>query len=353
MKNLFFLLLGTFILSPLWGQKVHKVTLSPQEQLIGQKFYIKKIIDARLNQQTIGFAQKGLGNKRVAAQFSEPFEDHLLKTFNQLAPYQEELIPVVAKIHNLYISETTTAWKETGVAEVSIEFLSEDLTKNLGFFQVVEQKNGADVTKKHGERIVAALRKCLNQLMNHWGTDTKPMAELKDIEFSPDRIIEKGVYLSFSDFLINEPIKTIDFEVEEVAKKVKLYKIRDTKTDKKLKSVYGVSNGNDFYLNAAQYSYGTHFTKSQFVGRYIYFEDRVSNSGAAIAFGLIGAIASTKTIGVILDTKTGLISELTRDFLAIHLKDYPELRKMYNDSDKKLPIKRAIMKKLNGILAGN
>ncbi|MEM1119909.1 MAG: hypothetical protein AAGJ18_05635 [Bacteroidota bacterium] len=335
-----------------FAQKKHKVTLSPSiVDIQDRPFYIKKVVDARPNQETIGFVQKGLGNRRVDAQFSEPLEVHLQKAFDQMVPMQDGQLPVVAKIHNLYISETTTAWKETGIAEVAIEFLSEDLSKSYGFFQATEQKNGADVTKKHDKRIIAAITNCLISLAAKWGTETTPMQELSSIDFTPDRVIQPGIYLTFSDFLLNQPIATTDFTIEEVAKKVTLYKIRDTQTQKKLKDVYGVHDGQDFYLNAAQYSYATHFTKAQFQGRYVYFEDRVSDTGAAIAFGLIGALASTKTIGVILDTKTGLISELTRDFLAIHLKDYPELRKMYNDSDKKLPTKRAIMKKLNEILA--
>lgn len=352
MKKINFILLFLVSTNFIFAQKQHKVTLTPSTiNLQSRQFFVKDIIDARPNKETIGYAQKGLSNRRVNANFSEPFTVHLQKAFDKMMPAQEGLTPVLAKVHNLYVSETTTAWKETGIAEIGIEFLSIDSTSSYGFYQAVEKKNGADVTKNHDKRILTALTSCLTQLTNKWDMPNTEVLDFTTVVFDPNQPIKKGVYLSFSDFILNEPLDTIEVAIEKLNKKADLYKITHTKTEKKLKKVYGVFDGTDFYLNAAQYSYQTHFTKAQFKGRFIYFEDKVSNTGATIAFGLIGALASAKTIGVVLDTETGLISELTRDYLAIILKEYPELRKMYNDSDKKLPVKKAIVKKLNGLLA--
>jgi len=351
-KNSLFTFLLFLTLTTVMAQKEHKITLNPtNSQLTERKFFIKEVVDVRANKETIGYAQKGLSNRIVNANFSEPFTEYLQKVFDKMIPARRGLTPIIAKVHNLYVSETATAWKETGMATIAIEFISEDGTMSRGLYQATEQRKGADVTKKHDERILAALTSCLTQLMSRWGTNLTPVVDLAITKFDPQQPINKGIYLSFSDFMLNKPITTIDFLVEEVAKKTPLYKIRDKKTDKKLKNVYGVFDGQDFYLNASQYSYATHYTKAQFKGRFIYFEDKVSNTGSTIAFGLIGALASTKTMGLVLDTQTGLISELTRDYLAIILKDYPELRQMYNDSNKELPIKRVIVKKLNGILA--
>ena len=344
----------SLIASNLTAQKVHKITLNPERiNLPNRAFHIEGVIDNRMNQQTIGFVQKGLGNKRVDAKFNEPLCDYLLKTFNRLIPKQNT-IPVIAKVHNLYISERTTAWKEFGKAEVTIEFLTADSSRSWGKYFADVEENRMDATKSHDERIVLALTTCLEQLAENWGSQPVDAVDLATLSYDPTQPIKKGYYPTFSSFVKQEPTTKDIFEVRPNKKNPDWVTVHSQATGKKIKKeLFGFFDGQDFYLSAIQYSYQPHFVKAHYTGTYFYFEDKVSDTGATIAFGLIGALASNKTIGIVLNTQTGLVSELNRDYLAVALKDYPKLKKWYNKSGKQVADKKEVLKMLNEELAKN
>ena len=344
------LLLLTFACSILQAQ--HLITLKPAKTIIpARQFYVAAVLDSRLNQETIGFVQKGLSNKRIEANFKGPFIPYLQRVFNQMVPVDQSMTPIIANIHNLYISETTTFSKEIGKAEIAIEFLSMDTLKSYGVYHTIEQGKGIDVTKKHNQRIVAALEACLHQLAKNWTSSPQELPLSTNTSFDPNQPLAKGVYNSFSDLRSSTPTTDTVFEITQISKKRALYNIQVKGSTERLKGVYGVSDGQNFYLNAAQYSYQNHFVKAAFTGTYYYFEDKVSDTGAAVMFGLIGALASNKKVGFVLDTQTGMIYQLNRDFLARVLKNFPDLRKMYNESSKDLAARKAVLKKFNEVLA--
>lgn len=332
------------------AQKIHKITLSSKAiNLPNRQFHIETVIDHRMNKETIGFIQKGLGNKRINAKFSETLPIHLLKTFSRLIPVKTNTtIPIIAKVHNLYISERTTAWKEFGKAEITIEFLTADTSRSWGkFFAEVEQ-NGMDVTKKHDERILLALETCLKKLVESWDNPPSVSANLENFSFDPSKSMKEGFYPTFSSFVKQEPLTDAAYTIKFNKKNqnwVEVYRQSDGKRVKK--DLFGFCDGQNFYLSAIQYSYQPHFVKAHFTGTYFYFEDKISNTGATIAFGLIGALASNKTKGILLDTRTGLVSELNRDFLVVAVKGYPDLKKWYNKTKKGLAEKKELLRKLN------
>ena len=333
------------------AQKVHQITLKPEAiSLPNRAFHIATVLDQRSNKQSIGFAQKGLGNKRFDAQFIEALDIHLLKTFNQLIP-SSKTTPIIARIHNLYVSERTTAFKEVGKAEVKIEFLTADTTKTWGlFFAEVEQK-GVDVTNKHDTRIIQALTNCLEQLVERWTDPPVPAINFALATFDPSQGIKEGLYPTFSSFANQTPLNDIKYQIRPNEKKPNWATLHRLYDGDKIKDMFGVYDGTDFYLSAVQYSYETHMVKAHYTGKYFYFEDKVSDTGATLAFGLLGALASHKTKGLVLNTETGLVSEMSRDFLALALKDYPDLKKHYNKSKKQLADKKEVLRMLNEVLA--
>ncbi|MEM6318956.1 MAG: hypothetical protein AAF960_14885 [Bacteroidota bacterium] len=335
----------------LWAQKTYKVTLEPSQlSFFDRAFHIESVVDSRMNQQTIGFVQKGLANKRLDAVFSEPLELHLTKTFQRLLP-AKNTVPVVANVKKLYISERTTAWKEFGKAEVSIEFMTADTLRSWGTFFAEVEQNGADVTKKHDERILQAITICLEQFADSWGRQPVEAESIELVAFDPSQPLKKGFYPSFSSFTQRKPVLNEVYEVRPNKKNPDWAIVTNKSDGKKAKDLFGFYDGKDFYLSAIQYSYQPHFVKAHYTGTYYYFEDRVSDTGAALAFGLIGALASNKTKGFVLNTKTGLVSELNRDYLAVALKDYPDLKKWYNKSGKTVADKKEVLRMLNDKLA--
>ncbi len=343
---LFFILLAT----GLSAQSNHKIQLDPQAlQLENRSFHIEAVWDNRKTPNSIGFVQKGLGNKRINATFDGPFSEYLLKTFQQLIP-QKNTTPIIAKVHNLYVSERTTVTKEIGKVELEIEFLTADSSKTWGLFFAEVEGKGMDVTKKHNTRILEALSICLEQLTERW--EETPMASIQRpiIAFDPSQPIKEGLYSTFTDFSNQTPINDIKYKIDRRSNQPHLAQLVQEANGKILKNYFGFSDGTNFYISATEFSYDSHYVQAEFVGTYCYFEDRVTNTGASIAFGLVGALASTKKKGFVLDTQTGLVSELNRDFLASILGDYPELKKQYNTSKKKLADKKAVLQAFNEVL---
>jgi len=106
---LFFVLLTTILVA----QSDHTIQIDAQPLTLKNRvFHIQEVWDNRKTPSSIGFVQKGLGNKRINANFKEPFSEYLLQTFNHLIP-PKSTTPIIAKIHNLYISERTTFSKDT------------------------------------------------------------------------------------------------------------------------------------------------------------------------------------------------------------------------------------------------
>jgi len=341
-----------FLTTILSAQSDYQIKLTAHEPLIlpNRAFHIESVIDNRKNPHSIGFVQKGIGNKRLNANFSSTFSGHLLRTFSQLAP-KNKTTPVIAKVHNLYISERTTFSKEFGRAEVEIEFLTADSARSWGIFFADVEKKGIDVTKGHSSRIAKALSICLEQLVDKWKETPVAVVERVDNTFDPNQPIKEGLYASFSDFANQITVEGITCRVNHWSHQPNLVQIHNKANDKALKKYFAYSDGTNFYLSATAFSYEKHYVQAEFTGTYCYFEDRVSDTGASIAFGLIGALASNKKKGFVLDTQTGLVSELNRDFLARVLKDFPKLKKQYNNSKKKLADKKEVLRAFNAVLA--
>jgi len=197
---------------------------------------------------------------------------------------------------------------------------------------------------------VQALHSCLEQLIERWENDPVEAIQRATIAFDPTQPMKEGLYATFSDFSNQTPINDLKYKIERRAKQPHLVQLLRERDGKILKKYFGFSDGTHFYLSASEFSYDTHFVQAEYIGTFCYFEDRVTDTGASIAFGLVGALASTKKRGFVLDTQTGLVSELNRDFLASILKDYPKLKKRYNSSRKKLEDKKEILRAFNEVL---
>jgi len=110
-----------------------------------------------------------------------------------------------------------------------------------------------------------------------------------------------------------------------------------------------------------------YFVKANFTGAYIYFEDRISRlkspvkkvgpvkkvvgvSGGAVA-SLIGGtavgLASIKKTGLVIDTKNGDLLPVTVKKLTELTEDYPDIRKAYNASKRKIADKKEVIRQIN------
>lgn len=358
-KNLFITLLLLATSSIYAQKKIHIIKLDPPFiKAIDADFYISKVIDNRLNKENIGVIQKGLGNRKVPADFEGGLITQLSSFLAKLLQVSEKKAPFVLQINQLSIYERTSAFTEMGGCEVRLEFLKEEKDELLSFGEftaVVENKGMSDVTDKHDERIMEALTTCINDFSKTDWENTTPVITAENdtvqADYAYDYTIKpkKGLYRSFNTFLKNTPFDTSAYFFQPIKRKQRFerYQVYDNEEENRVKNIFGFSDGEHFYLSAMEYTSSHYFIKSQFSGRFIYFEDEIYSQGAGVAFGLLGAIASIKHTGIILDTKTGVTSILNTKTIKSLIEPHPELQKMYESSSKRLIAYRTIITKLN------
>ncbi|MEM1136384.1 MAG: hypothetical protein AAGI07_11145 [Bacteroidota bacterium] len=335
--------------------RVYLITLKPNQN-IEKEFYVSEVIDYRPNKENIGIAYKGLFNDKVPAKFGEDFEIHLTKTFKALLPRSETKIPLIVRVRKLFVSEQESHLYELGRCEVELEFLrrKDSALYTLGSFSSITEKKGLDLTDTHHKRIVEALIDCIDQFSNSDWTNRSGelvITDNKEIKYNFDAKIplNQGLYLSFSSISDNTPINDIEYDIKLIkqTKKIERYQVYHKGTKKRVKDIFGFSDGEFIYLNASSFTSSNYYVKSKMIGRYIYFEDEFHLPEMGLTLGIIGTLASTEYRGIILDTKSGIIKVLTIEDMKLFLSNEPELLARYKKSDKSIEIVREIISEMN------
>jgi hypothetical protein len=333
----------------------HKVNLNQITSPIRVNFLCSKVVDKRIVNENIGFVQKGLSNRIVKAKLDGNFEEVLKGHANQLLRADQEYEEIVLLIHELTISERTSAMSEKGICRMEVEFvrLIDSIYYSLGSYSSEIKEGGIDVTKSHNNRISACLRNCLLEFSNsNWmkRVDPEPI-DLNDTipQYNYNEIPKEGLYSSFNKMGRNEPMVKFEKELVElnVDSKVERYKLNILDDNYKKRRVMFISENGNLYIHASLYSQKKHFIKAKHIGRYIYFEDRFSDINSMVAFGLIGAIASREIKGLILDTSTGQVSLLTERKLFFMIRDQKGILQEYRKSKRKDKDRELALMKLN------
>lgn len=351
---LFFFLLGITFVS--FGQKkFHVITLEKEVDPVSTNIKCVEVIDRRLIKTNIGFAQKGLSNRKVLAQLEGPFEETVKRTVNRIMASEENAQEVVFVIHEFNVSERTSAMKERGICRIEIEFaVKKDSSYfSLGSHFFGREQGGADVTKKHPDRILTCLSKCIEKFMESgWDGSLGEEIDLSELSanaYDFTQIPEKGLYASFNTLGRNKPMPDFENEFFRQDEKTKIERYIFKPVDKadKLKRVMFISDGENLYMHASRYCYQKYFIKAQHYGRYIYFEDKFSDANAGVAFGLIGYAATNKSRGIILDTTNGKVSLLDDSLIFNCSKDFPDILAVYKDSKRKLADRKKAIIQIN------
>lgn len=314
-------------------------------------FYIKGIWDNRLFKENIGFVQKGLGNRKVIADFEGIFGSVLLDYLNQEYPAKiNEQTSIEIVIQNFWISEATGAISESGRADMTVVFCQRnekgDFNALFTFQDFIESGGGiVDVTSGHPKRIRKLLNKALSEFQK---SDWKSLKQPELFRFqrldSTNNILSatikrKGGYRTFQEFFNNTPTDTTTAFIVEPIDENRVNISDPNKASRRLK-LYGYSDGNNIYINSNNYSYDqSHYAKIKTLGRYSLVNDKtfsaLTSSIMTSAFGLLGYLVSTgmkNKVEAIIDTKTGLTMPLTYDVLKRLLVPYPQYWKSYENA---------------------
>jgi len=321
--------------------KYHKISLENKNDTpIGLNFSISKVYDGRQFKENIGTVQKGAFNKKVLANFEKPLEEEILNYLSVILPSANKKIDI--RINDLYISEYTKAFSETGFATIVLDVIEqkEGVDHIVGTYSYTAEGNGMDVTNKHDDRLKEALVQIMTQYKN------TSQEKKTQIVFDPNQIIlnrnlvetpKKGIYLTYADVLNNKPFAE-DFNFSN--KKEQYYILDASGKDKS--NYFGFSDGVNFYINVSKYASSKFYAKTAVVGNKYFIEDIAYDQNSVVAagamFGLIGVLVASSAgnggVPMLIDCYSGQPIFLSNSEIKTMLKPQPELYKEYKDGKK-------------------
>jgi hypothetical protein len=361
---LFFILIIIFTSS--YSQETTRfISLSSDSSFKEIPFYCVDVIDARTNKENIGYVLKGIGNKRIPAQFEDGFLPHLNKLCTTILPKEDDKIGLILIIRKLSITDNLSTQYPYSDCQIEIEFAKkvEDKLYSLGIFNT--QLIGSTNRNLHSKRIVEGIFHCLRKLnRTNWGNYEDFLIEDIYHHYNYDfkTIPPQGAYVNFDQMARKSPLNNIEYEINpfNYFNDNDLFSIEfSNPNDKEL--VQYISDSNNVYILTT----GKKFVKSKFHGKYIYFRSRFpdyrnSNTsylyfaslgggliGGAIAGALSNSITPSSLKSMILDTENGDL-KVVNDFNIYNLiKPHPELLKQYRNSKRKVEDKENIILQLN------
>lgn len=341
-----------------FGQKAkfHTIKLLPNkdEPVESVNFYISEVIDNRVYKDNIGIAQKGIFNKKVLSVFNKPFEEEIFNYMNSVFSKEVSKKPIILRINQLLISENTGAFKETGKATISLDVLSKSDNDYylLGNFSAYAEKNSADVTGKHDDRIRAILVDCILQYQDNKQKNNNRKPRLISLDTSKEPAIlkneiSKGFFNTFHEFYNNNSFLDTSIKFNERSSQSKLY-LEDRSHKRAL--YYAYYDGETVFLNAASYSGEKHFVKTEFIDHFLLFNDAFVHQddavGMSMAFGVLGILATNKKSHVLLDLYTGQFHVLKENRIKILLRNHRNLYENYKENRNDISVMKRILKVL-------
>lgn len=351
MQRLLLIAVSILFIQSVFGQKKeHIIRFKKIDPISIQNYQITEIIDKRVIKDNVGFAQKGMANRKVLAKFSKPFKKHLLNVTQKLVNSSKG-DSIVLLVHDFHVSEVTKAMSESGIFRYHLEFAKRIDRKlySLWSTEGTIEESKLEVTNSHPKRILAGIKKALVEFDNNYPKELK--GKLIDINkyyrFEYWNGFKKGLYSSFIKLAKNEPFQVEGYTVKANEGEFPKYFILDLAGKKIKKGVVYFSDGIDLYMHASRYCYHNHYTKSKMIGKYIYFEDHFPEASAGLLFGAIGAAATLRGKGVILNTETGLVQELDEETFHNLASKYPDVYADYKQTKWKLADKKTAIQKIN------
>ena len=338
--------------------KIHVIELLPNdtEKKENVDFYISEVIDNRVQKNNIGIAQKGVFNKKVLSKFNKAFSQEILDYLVTVFPEDINKKALVLRINQLLIFENTGAFKETGKAIVTLDILEKEDSGYvlLESFSAFREKNSMDVTGKHDDRIRAVLKDCLMQFNSLDWKSITPKA-ISNIESKLPKLFTekpvKGFYKSFLELYNNQTFRDSSIVFKDNSHRPQKLFLSDRTHKKAL--YYAYSDGENVYLNAANYSGEKHFVKTKQIDKYLLFNDTFVHQDKvgtmSLAFGVLGVLASNHQDHILLDLLSGQFHVLNRKKIVglLNKIEFRELYKLYRSKPNDIEVMHSILKKLS------
>jgi len=148
--------------------QVHKINLVEQKYQFKEirAYNIEQVVDARTEQHSIGWVQKGITNKKRLADFELEFENELETFLDRAVLNWDQSTSVLFKFNELKVWEETKMTSEFAYVSLDLEayMITEDGYKFISSFESSFETRGMDVTSKHETNIIKALEVVLDDL---------------------------------------------------------------------------------------------------------------------------------------------------------------------------------------------
>lgn len=364
MKNILIILFTFLLNTNIVHAQLRPITVKLKDYSlsVNTNFTCAGIIDKRIVKNNIGYARVGMNKSKTIALLDGDFTETIHKHINGMIRPSNNPEQIFIVFHELDIKEDYESLSRVGLCKVEIEFVQQIDTSyySLGFYSSITEKFGLNITKYHGTAISKCLQQCIHDFVqSNWlrnARRTKIDINTPAPSYDYTSIPPKGRYESFTSLIKNEPFNNKEFTLSSnMISDVERFKIKEEEIRHASVNVGYISDGTYLYINASNYSRGNYFLRAKQTGRYIYFEDRLSHQGVSkeisATFGLIGAAigaaATNKLRGIVLDTSNGEISLLEDYHMLYLLKDYPEIKKSYEKSKRKRREREGALLSLN------
>lgn len=173
--------------------------------------------------------------------------------------------------------------------------------------------------------------------------------------FGQSDTVKTGAYRNSVEFKKNTPFleSRFIFVKRNIKKVPELYMVKSNDQSITIntinKVIWGIYDGKSFFINAARIGMIKGYIKIERFGKYSYFKgipiksiiqkERLNNS--SYLFGVTGAIITSAQIAeenrgrvnYILNTETGMVNLLTKDYFLRILQPYPELLNNYQKEE--------------------
>ncbi|MBA0882781.1 hypothetical protein [Flavobacterium undicola] len=341
-----FVYLSLFLVLMLNAQnkKFHFITLNNENNKeIETDFYVDKIYDARQFNQNIGSAQKSIANLNVQINFENSLVDEFGSFLSKVYPKKDNKRSISIRINDVYLIESTSSNKETGYATVVFDVIEKIENKDfiVGSYSSTIESSGYDVTSKHAERLISAIKKCFDDYSLANSKFSSP------IEFNPLVVIgtknvqgpiKKGIYLSYTDVLNGNSLNVDNYTITKYQEGNCLL---NNHTGRVENCYYGFSDGKSFYLNASRYSTVKYYLRTEILGDN-YYIDEVNYHSTDFSFlksqGISALVLfpdlNANTVPLVINRFNGAPVLLTNKYMVDLLTSDKELLKEYKKTSR-------------------
>lgn len=348
--NVFTILVGYAQVKETIEVSLHSKKVNP----LPFNIYCDSLIDMRSantkNWQISRVNKKGFRDPigmKLEGGFASSLKDHLNNVILQ-DKADEQFIFV---IRDLQVYESSYLNTRQGECSLEIEFIKYDGEGfiSYGSYDTRIINRVSLKQKAHLKNINQAFLTCIKKYaravaQGETGTPVH-LEDLKVQSFEYTNVAPEGHYASFRSLVKNKPDSDLKIVLEKtVSKNLNNYKLKAVNGISKQTKGLFISDGENLLINASSYSSEYHYTMAKYIGKYIFFEDRVSNSSSAAAFGLTGALASNKKRAIILNTDNGRIEILSKTSIIPYIKDHEDILIPFNNSKQNIEdIEKAIV----------